>query len=526
MISLELKKSALAKSEVKTRNKAPVDALRDSIKLCRICTTKKSRYTCPKCLIQYCSVTCYRSHNEICTEDFSRDKVKEYVRMEKEFNADSAIQTHQQAKLIQKQEQNESEKEENTNLKSIGMVNEQLSIIERLEECEYDMKCLSPAERAYVRRMIDGGLLDNFIEIRRPWWVKPNQDQVKLQLQLQRQFDEHERDHYQDDDKNEDEDDEHDDSLPPLEPIEFTECTNENTIKTKKTDTIDLLRQIRHNHEQFVHEITRLKVLFPTLNRTQSIRSSGPLGVRPTSALMLQLLDMVLCYVMTMRTLNCNWLETETESEIGVESISKIGGAMAALDLMERHCKALSPTYRPQSVADGLSSWRSRMIVSELYLSPAGILALIDDALVILNSSAMTIYMLIDSWLLGLVNAGQADITDVYSLASGNLPNSVLLWKLIQKYLPIFNSRVNADELGKTKTKTKMMTDFRSRLGERLARKSFFILGAMLGTEMGALDDSRSQNDSSRNDGYLQDLVKEIQRLVTVDVNALPTESN
>jgi hypothetical protein len=38
---------------------------------CR-CLTQFARYICPRCNIAYCSLACYKAHNEHCTEAFSR----------------------------------------------------------------------------------------------------------------------------------------------------------------------------------------------------------------------------------------------------------------------------------------------------------------------------------------------------------------------------------------------------------------------------------------------------------------------
>ena len=59
---------------------------------CRVCEEHVSRYTCPRCGIPYCSVTCYQSHsssndasNDIslsCTEGFYQERVQSITRLE------------------------------------------------------------------------------------------------------------------------------------------------------------------------------------------------------------------------------------------------------------------------------------------------------------------------------------------------------------------------------------------------------------------------------------------------------------
>ena len=42
---------------------------------CVVCTESMGRYTCPRCLAQYCSAECYRKHGERCTESFYQEHV-------------------------------------------------------------------------------------------------------------------------------------------------------------------------------------------------------------------------------------------------------------------------------------------------------------------------------------------------------------------------------------------------------------------------------------------------------------------
>ena len=42
---------------------------------CVVCREKTGRYTCPRCLAQYCAVACYQKHGERCTESFYQEHV-------------------------------------------------------------------------------------------------------------------------------------------------------------------------------------------------------------------------------------------------------------------------------------------------------------------------------------------------------------------------------------------------------------------------------------------------------------------
>jgi len=53
--------------------------LQSKQRVCQVCTRSESKYCCPRCKIPYCSVDCYRSHGEKCTEAFYAEHVKDEV---------------------------------------------------------------------------------------------------------------------------------------------------------------------------------------------------------------------------------------------------------------------------------------------------------------------------------------------------------------------------------------------------------------------------------------------------------------
>ena len=43
---------------------------------CKICNNNQVvKYVCPKCKVPYCSMECYKKHNESCTEEFYKSNV-------------------------------------------------------------------------------------------------------------------------------------------------------------------------------------------------------------------------------------------------------------------------------------------------------------------------------------------------------------------------------------------------------------------------------------------------------------------
>lgn len=57
--------------ETSVDGESPSAALFTSVsRVCAVCTQQYSKYKCPRCAIQYCSLACYRNHGEACTETF------------------------------------------------------------------------------------------------------------------------------------------------------------------------------------------------------------------------------------------------------------------------------------------------------------------------------------------------------------------------------------------------------------------------------------------------------------------------
>ena len=50
---------------------------------CSVCQKKEGRYKCPKCLILYCSLECYKGHSKECTEKLYEDNVNEEMKSRK-----------------------------------------------------------------------------------------------------------------------------------------------------------------------------------------------------------------------------------------------------------------------------------------------------------------------------------------------------------------------------------------------------------------------------------------------------------
>ncbi|XP_005102391.2 zinc finger HIT domain-containing protein 2 [Aplysia californica] len=164
-------------SEVKT---TPVDSVvldEGNLKKspCKICLQVQAKYTCPRCNINYCSLTCYQSEKHCsCSEAFYKECVIDELK-------DFTSTTEDREKVL---EMLAKDLEERTKEASAEDSDEDLT--ERLEGLDLDRDVstvwsrLTAKEKEEFARMLQDGRLARLIEVWTPWWlIKANQTLVK-----------------------------------------------------------------------------------------------------------------------------------------------------------------------------------------------------------------------------------------------------------------------------------------------------------------------------------------------------------
>jgi hypothetical protein len=127
-----------------------------SEKECQVCLKERSNYCCPKCSIQYCSLACYKSHGEICTESFYQKQVTQELELECK---DDAIQ-----EILKRVHEQQSE-EQNIDQFSIDELERMQEALERGEQIE-----ISPEMQAAFERDVQSGQLNHVVKPWSPWW--------------------------------------------------------------------------------------------------------------------------------------------------------------------------------------------------------------------------------------------------------------------------------------------------------------------------------------------------------------------
>jgi hypothetical protein len=134
---------------------------------CQVCLEQKSRYCCPKCSIAYCSLACYKSHGETCTEKFYQDKVSKALELERndtDGGDRGAIQ-----EILNRVHQQQSEADEYyEEIKSTEELKELMESLEKGDEQDLE---LSPELQAAFERDVQAGKLNDLVvQPWSPWW--------------------------------------------------------------------------------------------------------------------------------------------------------------------------------------------------------------------------------------------------------------------------------------------------------------------------------------------------------------------
>ncbi|ETO65557.1 hypothetical protein F444_17160, partial [Phytophthora nicotianae P1976] len=143
-------------------------------RVCRVCTTQEARYTCPRCNTPYCSVDCYRSHGEGCTEQFFESHVRSEMTLAS--NAKGNDDEKQQRSIQELLERVREFQEEQQQLAD-GEDDEE-ALVQRMQELalldkegRLTLDCLTPEERRKFLGEVADGRLGKLVELWTPWWL-------------------------------------------------------------------------------------------------------------------------------------------------------------------------------------------------------------------------------------------------------------------------------------------------------------------------------------------------------------------
>ncbi|KYR01589.1 hypothetical protein DLAC_01590 [Tieghemostelium lacteum] len=268
------------------------DTLNEDLdKLCKICSKQFSVYSCPRCFISYCSLNCYKNHNERCTTEFLESQIIENLQsLDKVDEKDS----HHFLKRMKEIYDQEDEKFENFVQKVKQEENGDLDIDDNDSETEdipnVDLSKLNIDEMTesqilslltkdqieQFHQSIKDGTISNIIPDWVPWWNEPMKEES---------------------------------------PILIQEVNNENETTIKDTPTT-----VPENSSKNQIFKTQIPPIFNDIQPFSDIYKS-PLP--PSKSLFFHLIDIIYCYCFVLKSFNGDWsLDNNEDLEGLIEGCS------------------------------------------------------------------------------------------------------------------------------------------------------------------------------------------------------------
>ncbi|XP_038891530.1 zinc finger HIT domain-containing protein 2 [Benincasa hispida] len=141
--------------------------------ICHVCHKQFSHYTCPRCNSRYCSLQCYKSHSNRCTESFMRENVVEELRQLRTDDS-TKLKTLDILKRFHLEEERENLDEEDDSTLSEETIEKVLAG----DQLSFDD--LSVEEKKRFLRAMASGELSKMIEPWEAWWTKPSARTISL----------------------------------------------------------------------------------------------------------------------------------------------------------------------------------------------------------------------------------------------------------------------------------------------------------------------------------------------------------
>ncbi|RLN26961.1 hypothetical protein BBJ28_00015845 [Nothophytophthora sp. Chile5] len=147
-------------------------------RVCRVCTTREARYTCPRCNAPYCSAACYGAHGQRCTEQFFESHVRSEMQMTADHGGDGERGDRQQQRsmnaLLERVRQFQDEQQRQTETEgddddALAARMQQLAVLDA--SGELTMETLTSEERKRFLAEVADGRLGKLVALWSPWWL-------------------------------------------------------------------------------------------------------------------------------------------------------------------------------------------------------------------------------------------------------------------------------------------------------------------------------------------------------------------
>eukprot|EP00644_Phytophthora_capsici_P014111 jgi/Phyca11/4715/fgenesh1_pm.PHYCAscaffold_3_\ len=263
-------------------------------RVCRVCTTQEARYTCPRCNIPYCSVNCYRSHGEGCTEQFFESHVRSEMLVAS--NARGGEDKKQQKSIQELLERVKEFQEEQQ------QVDDQEALMQRMEELalldkagDLTLESLTPEERKKFFGEVADGRLGKLIQLWSPWWLMPERKYLNETSAKRRQL-----------------------------ILEDIGGSSEEDTDTEVTLEPSVLYPVR---------------LF-TNSEAKKMPDTMPGGVQPSPYLRFHLVEVLFSYALVLRAFNGDYAQDVTEASVLLLDLCRVLSEDARYESLEHVCLA------------------------------------------------------------------------------------------------------------------------------------------------------------------------------------------
>ena len=187
-VSLELKNIATTNSTTSLspshNNTNNINITIGSIvdRICSVCHHSISKYTCPKCNLQSCTLECYKKHNSQCQQKFQSEIIHSSMTGRK---ADEKTK-QKMNQILQNFRQQQQQEEQNNEISGINNDSEHIndsddddgdnnelikSLIDAANINSLSLELLTESQRKDFHRAVIDGRLSRYIQQYKPWWT-------------------------------------------------------------------------------------------------------------------------------------------------------------------------------------------------------------------------------------------------------------------------------------------------------------------------------------------------------------------
>ena len=155
---------------IKTRGKlSEGEIILESKHHCDFCKTKISKYTCPKCNLQYCSIDCYKGEtHRPCSEVFYKEQVMRELKNMKSNDKDQKRTMEILNRMMQCEDSVDHVWSDDEGIENLAKRMEDID----LETASFsEMYCrLTEKEKALFETIVQSGEVE-IVDLCTPWWV-------------------------------------------------------------------------------------------------------------------------------------------------------------------------------------------------------------------------------------------------------------------------------------------------------------------------------------------------------------------